>query len=99
MGKPISKTKTTLIRKELLKGVLDLHEICRKYTVTYNTVARILSTIKAEYKYLAEETRPAHFGGKTEAYYESEDEALSTPFYNPKELKGEELKIYKQLNK
>ena len=34
---------------------------------------------------------------KKSAYYENETDLLSCPFYNPKELKGEELKMFKYL--
>ena len=94
MGKALDKDKEALIRAELLRGKYSCSEVARMYEVSYNVASRILSLIKVNYKYLAEEQRPAHFGGKTEAYW-TEEEALSSPYYNPNELKGKELEFYK----
>lgn len=42
-------------------------------------------------------SRNIHLGSKNESYYTSEEEMLSSPFYNKLELKGCELLIYNNI--
>ena len=92
----IGKDKLTAIKSDLNKVIISDRGLAVKYQLTIKVIQEIKLLNNDQNK-----SRIIRITGleKKSAYYENETYLLSCPFYNPKELIGAELEIFKYLKK
>lgn len=78
-GKRVAGAKAASIKLSILEGKLDFHGIARKHQVNYSSVNKIYHELKLE-KFIDPEKVHGEMS-KTDAYF-TEEEMLSSPFYN-----------------
>ena len=92
----IGKDKLTAIKRDLDRVTCSDVTIAIKYKLPIKVIQEIKLSDHNRNK-----SRIIRITGleKKSAYYENEVDLLSCPFYNPKELTGAELEIFKYLKK
>lgn len=101
--KNISDYKLKRIQSDLDRVYFSDKALAIKYNLTLKTIQKIKFYRIAQKinKYIPNQVRrfspPVVGFEKKTAYYESESDLLSCPFYNPKELKTDELEIFNKI--
>lgn len=100
--KLLTNAQLASLRRDLMRVYCSDLELARKYKISLAVVRRVKEHQNAERQFLPI-VYVCGFEKKT-PYYEaadgltSEDIMISSPYYNPLELRGQELKIYKKSN-